>query len=111
MTNQNFKELWGAGSEDSIRLLVSRIMDRVRKTYGPEAVEACSEDLIKISFNDSWINIECNAGEFWIHAPVDIDELQPAKWNKTLEDFHTKIIEPIKDQIGGVATGIGFKQK
>jgi hypothetical protein len=85
------------------------VIDRVRRTHGLDKVEVYSEERIKITWNNTWLIVDCKLGEFSIHAPIDLDDTNSFSWNQSLENFHTEVIEPIKDQIGGVATGIGFK--
>lgn len=103
------KEIWAQATPDSLRLLLSRIIDRVRGIAGPKAVDVYSDDHIKISWSNNWLNIECDSNGFWIHAPNQLSHEDISSWNEALESFHSNILEPIKDQLGGVATGIGYK--
>ncbi|MBX9878277.1 MAG: hypothetical protein K2Y22_07440 [Candidatus Obscuribacterales bacterium] len=109
MNKADFKEIWGQGQQDSVRTLLSRAVDRVRSIAGHTAIDVYSEERVKIIWDSVWLNIDCDPQGFWIHAPKDLVGADIDSWNKALESFHKEIIEPIKDQIGGVSTGIGFK--
>jgi len=110
MKKEQCKELWATGAANSVRTLLSRVIDRVRRIKGPNAVAAYSEQRIRIIWNETWLTIDCSSGEFNIHAPTGLLAEEATHWNESLESFHSTIIEPLKDQIGGVATGIGFKE-
>ena len=110
MSSTRYTELWGAGREDSVRILLSRIIDRARRNYGSDAVTLYSENRMTIALNNVWLNFDCKPDQFRISPPLEHTDIDANQWNQALAKFHQDIVEPIKDNIGGVATGIGFMQ-
>ena len=56
----------------------------------------------------SAIDVDMQPKKVRIYICSEEQNFEPTIWNKILVDFHKEIVEPIKDNLEGVQTAIGF---
>ena len=102
-----FKEIWATGTEQSMQTLIEQIVRKVRDIRGKNAVVDETPERMRIIWdvNSPAFVIERSPSKFWIR--MDLGQGDSSVWNLNLEAFHSEVIEPLKDKIGGVASGIG----
>jgi hypothetical protein len=107
MDKSGYAEIWGAGKEESLKELFFQIIEKMRKAYGHEKVSLWNQNA-RVSWKDATLYVDLQPNKVRIHINSEHENFKPIIWNKILADFNKEIVEPIKDNLEGVQTAIGF---
>lgn len=102
-------EIWAVGNSEE---LLDRILEHVRVVRGNQAIIEAAE-WVKVSWSDHWeeFSIERDRKGWCVKAPEHGSSMEIRAWNANLESFYHEAVEPLKDRIGGVAAGIGYREE
>jgi hypothetical protein len=106
MRRSGYKAIWIAGSIEGVKTLIDALVFHMKEIAGPDAVSVYEPNTLRIEWQGCSFILRSDSSSCWIIAPS-----QPIAatgiWNYSLEKLHEDVIVPIKDKIGGVASGIG----
>lgn len=115
MRNQTTHQrtIWAAGTGAGITALVQQLLMQLRADLGPDAVVQDSTNVVLIKWPGlvPLIAIQRDPANFRIRAATPQTRQHAISGNRALETSHRDFIEPLKEHIGGVATGIGYESE
>lgn len=106
MSADNYKTIWVVGTTDGIGEFLSKLANRLKEMEGFDCVARVSPTRLNVSWK-YYILVELSNTELHFKIPAELaGNVAIADWNDSLQHFSEVVIEPLKEQTGGVAASL-----